>query len=101
MVPDIGVLGDYLLSIMSYKEQSSFGVDAILPLSCHMWFLPAMFIAQMVTLVLMRLKKNLPTEILIILLLLLSFVEYIPGMQPLPYCLTIGLLGAAYMFVVF
>ena len=99
MVPDIGVLGDYLLSIMSYKEQSSFGVDAILPLSCHMWFLPAMFIAQMVTLVLMRLKKNLPTEILIILLLLLSFVEYIPGMQPLPYCLTRGLLGAAYMFV--
>ena len=69
MVPDIGVLGDYLLSIMSYKEQSSFGVDAILPLSCHMWFLPAMFIAQMVTLVLMRLKKNLPTEILITQLL--------------------------------
>ena len=39
------------------------------------------------------------SEILIILLLLLSFVEYIPGMQPLPYCLTRGLLGAAYMFV--
>lgn len=99
LIPDVGDMGSYLKQIMSYKDQSLKYVDVILPMNCHLWFLPAMFCAQVITLIVIRTSKRLHIAFWIPVLFLLSLVEYINCVPPLPYCLTRGFLGAAYMLV--
>lgn len=99
LIPDFGDFGDYLKHILSYKDQSQKYVDAILPMNCHLWFLPAMFCAQIIALIAVRTSKKFHVSFWIPILFLLSLVEYINFVPPLPYCLSRGFLGAAYMLV--
>lgn len=90
--------------IMSYKAQVDIGVDVILPSNCHLWFLPAMFVAYVLFVLLVE-----PTNanhalkgVALLALLFLSSIEVIfPTVCQLPYGFGRGALGAAFMLVGF
>lgn len=93
-----------LKGIMSYKAQPVGGVDVILPTSCHLWFLPAMFTGYvMFAAIAAWTRKNLWRKLVsVVALLLLASVEVVfPEVRQLPYGIGRGALGAAFMLVGF
>lgn len=98
LLPDVGPMREIISDILSYHPQESASfVDAILPTSCHLWFLPAMFCAVVIFTAIYRQRQKLPAAAWIVLLLAAACVEYIPSVPSLPYCLSRGAMGAAYM----
>lgn len=93
-------LFDELKVIMAYKTQPQVGVDLILPSSCHLWFLPAMFTAYVFFVLLVkRVRHNhLLKAIAILGLILFASLEVlIPQLCQLPFGLGRGAIGAAFM----
>lgn len=78
-------------------NKNSFSVNIITPSGCHMWFLPAMFAAQIIVLAIMRFRHMIPYYVWIVPLVFAVFLEHLPWVPFLPYCLSRGFLGAAYM----
>ena len=92
----------YLREIMSYKAQPLNGVDVILPSNCHLWFLPAMFTAYALFVLLFKpASKNLLAKIacIIVLLAIAALEAIFPFMKQLPFGLGRGAIGAGFMFV--
>lgn len=92
----------YLKEIMSYKAHPSIGVDTILPISCHLWFLPATFTGYVMFLPLAKLsdKRGIIKLISIVVLLLVSSIEVVfPSVYQLPFGIGRGALAAAFMLV--
>lgn len=89
-----------LKEIMSFKAQPQAGVDLILPTNCHLWFLPAMFTAYSIfVLIVNAVEKNNFLKIAVILGLVLIAsieVEFTP-LRQLPFGIGRGALGAAFM----
>lgn len=99
-IPLNGGIFDELKVIMSYKAQPQTGVDLILPSNCHLWFLPAMFTAYVLFVLLVkRVRHNhLLKAIAILGLILFASLEVlIPQLCQLPFGLGRGALGAAFM----
>lgn len=97
--PCVGETGQHLLDIMSYKPQVPGMIDMLLPMNAFLWFLPAMFSANIVFwLVIRHRKPGLARDALTMLVLvLLAGVETLPGVIQLPYGLGRGFFGAALM----
>lgn len=100
-LPCIGEFGQYVLNIMSYKPQVPGFIDMILPSNCFMWFLPAMFSANIVFYFVSKYRKNTRwyDGLAIFGLLALTSLETLPGMIQLPYGLGRGFMGAAFMLL--
>lgn len=101
--PCIGEFGQYILNIMSYKPQVPGFIDMILPENCFLWFLPAMFSANIVFYLVIKYRKNTWWyDVLATLgLLVLASLETIPDMIQLPYGLGRGFFCAAFMMAGF
>lgn len=99
--PCIGAFGRYVYEIMSYKPQTEGLIDMILPSNCFLWFLPAMFSANIVFyFVIKNKRKEWWYNVLAILGLVgLASMETIPGVVQFPYGLGRGFLGAAFMLI--
>lgn len=94
----------FLKEIMSYKAQVSVGVDLILPTNCHLWFLPAMFVAySLFVLIVDKTKEsNLIKVVSVIVLTFIASIEVIfPRTCQLPFGFGRGALGAVFMLVGF
>ncbi|MBR5501646.1 MAG: acyltransferase [Oscillospiraceae bacterium] len=94
----------FLKEIMSYKAQPAYGVDVILPTSCHLWFLPAMFTGYVMFAALADWsQKNFGRKLIsLVTLLLLASVEVVfPAVRQLPYGIGRGAMGAAFMLAGF
>ena len=99
IIPFDGVF-DKLKVIMSYKAQPQTGVDLILPTSCHLWFLPAMFVAYAIfsSLVKFVQKNHLLKVLAIFCLILFASAEVVfPKLCQMPFGLGRGAIGAAFM----
>lgn len=100
IIPLNGGVFDSLKEIMSYKAQPQMGVDLILPANCHLWFLPAMYMAYIIfSLVVKFVRKNQLLKVLIVLcLILFASVEVVfPQACQLPFGLGRGAIGSAFM----
>lgn len=100
VIPFDGEMTTVLRDIMSYKAQPELGVDVLLPLSCHLWFLPAMFTGYvMFALIVEKGPAGLAPRagIIVALLLLASLEVVVPQLCQLPYGLGRGFFGAACM----
>lgn len=102
-IPSIGSFGEFLRKVSSYKPQSTSLLDLILPTSCHLWFLPALFSAEMIMYLYFKFRKNnwIYDITAIVVLLLLAGIETIPNMIQLPYGLGRGFFAAAFMLIGF
>lgn len=100
-IPSIGSFGEFLRKASSYKPQSTLLLDLILPTNCHLWFLPALFSAEIVMYFYFKFRKNTWWCDLtaIVVLLLLAGIETIPNMIQLPYGLGRGFFAAALMLM--
>lgn len=100
ILPWEGGFFDTLKDIMSYKTQPQTGVDLILPSNCHLWFLPAMFTAYTLFVLIVKVvKRNHPAKAAAIctLLLLASLELIFPQLLQLPFALGRGAFGATFM----
>lgn len=101
--PVIGPFTERLVEIMSFKQQfDPKTVEAILPLTCHLWYLTAFYSGCAVFFCCKKFnKKNslVMDGLMIVVLLLLTSIEVLPHMFQLPYGLGRGFLCAAYMIV--
>lgn len=99
--PCIGEFGQYVFNIMSYKPQAPGLIDMILPINCFLWFLPAMFSANIIFYLVSKYRKNTwcYDYLAICGLLALASIETIPGIMQLPYGLGRGFIGAAFMML--
>lgn len=97
--PKQGMLGQYFLEIVPFNNIEN--INLILPTNGHLWFLPAMFSANILFYFVVKYRKpSWLTDLAIIcLLLLLAGIETIPHMIQLPYGLGRGFFGAAIMLV--
>ena len=95
-----GSLAEGLKEIMSYKSQPQAGLDLILPSNCHLWFLPAMFTAFIIFVLLVKhVRKNhiLKAAAVLCLILFASAEVVLPELCQLPLGLGRGAMGAAFM----
>ena len=102
ILPSLGLLGSLPTDYMSYKPQAEGVIDIILPTDCHLWFLPAIFVANIIFFFIAeKLMKRGPVVLVLFIfaLLTLAGVETIPGMFQLPYGIGRGCFGAALMTV--
>lgn len=100
IMPFEGGFFDTLKEIMSYKAQPQTGVDMILPSNCHLWFLPAMFTAYVLFVLIVKAtrRSHLLKGVSICILLLLSASEVaFSQLCQLPFGLGRGAIGAAFM----
>ena len=100
IIPFDGGIFEDLKQLMSYKAQPQIGVDLILPSNCHLWFLPAMFTAYTIFVLLVKItRKNHFLKIVSVLFLVLfaSTEVIIQGFCQLPFGLGRGAIGAAFM----
>ncbi len=98
-LPYLGPFSDYVNSLKQFHPDGIEGItDVILPMTCHLWFLPAMFIASVLFyFYLNKIRKGLWTDIIAILLLcLLTYSDSITAAQ-LPYAIGRGFWGCAGM----
>lgn len=89
-----------LKDIMSYKEQVEIGVDTILPSNCHLWFLPAMFTAYVIFVLLAKksLKSHLLKGAAVLGLFFVASAEVaFAELCQLPYGIGRGAVGAIFM----
>ena len=94
----------YLKEVMAYKGQPAIGVDVILPASCHLWFLPAMFTGYVMFIILVESanKNHWLKVIYVVSLLFIASIETVfPAVCQLPLGLGRGAIGAAFMLVGF
>lgn len=100
ILPFEGGFFDSLKDIMSYKTQPHSGVDLILPSNCHLWFLPAMFTAYAIFVMLVKLVRRnhmLKAVVLLILVALAASEVVLTQLWQLPFGLGRGAIGAAFM----
>lgn len=100
IIPLNGGIFDKLKVIMSYKAQPQVGVDLILPSNCHLWFLPAMFTAYVIFVLLVKIGRRnllLKSSVLLGLVLFASAEVVFPQLCQLPSGLGRGAMGAAFM----
>lgn len=100
VLPFEGGVFDSLKNIMSYKAQPQSGVDLILPSNCHLWFLPAMFTAYAIFVLLVKVvRRNHVLKIVVLCLLIaLAALEVVfARLWQLPFGLGRGAIGAAFM----
>ncbi len=98
-VPCPDSLNNFLKGVPSFHDYTAGLLNAILPLNCHLWFLPAMFSATIFTYIYVRyFRKNLLTDMIaVILLAAFSAVESVPGMFQFPFGIGRGAIGSAMM----
>lgn len=100
IIPLNGGIFDKLKVIMSYKAQPQVGVDLILPSNCHLWFLPAMFTAYVIFVLLVKIGRRnllLKAAVLLGLVLFASAEVVFPQLCQLPFGMGRGAMGAAFM----
>lgn len=100
ILPFRGGFFDGLKEIMSYKAQPQAGVDLILPSNCHLWFLPAMFTAYAIFVLLVKAVRRShwrKAAALCGLVLFASGEVVFAGLCQLPFGLGRGAMGAAFM----
>lgn len=100
ILPFDGGVFDTLKQIVSYKAQPQTGVDLILPLNCHLWFLPATFVAYVLFVLLVRpFRRNAGCKALILsgLVLVAAAESVLLPLRQLPFGIGRGAMGAAFM----
>ncbi len=98
-LPYLGPVSDYVNSLKGFHPDGVEGfTDVILPMTCHLWFLPAMFVASVLFFVYVnRIRKGYWTDVIAILLLcLLAYSDCVFAFQ-LPYAIGRGFWGCAGM----
>lgn len=100
-LPSIGSFGEFLAKAVAYNNKVPGILNLILPTDCHLWFLPALFSAEMVMFLIFKFRKNKWWFDItaIVILLLLAGIETIPNMPQLPYGLGRGFFAAALMLM--
>ena len=98
-LPYLGPISDYVNSLKQFHPDGVEGfTDVIVPMTCHLWFLPAMFVASVLFyLYVNKLRKGLWTDIVaIVVLCLLAFTDSVSAAQ-FPYAIGRGFWGCAGM----
>ncbi|MCQ2742886.1 MAG: acyltransferase [Bacilli bacterium] len=98
-LPSIGEFGKFIAECLPQKTQTPGYLDIILSMSCHLWFLPALFSADILLYFYFKYRPDrVWLDILAVLgFLLLCGIETIPGMIQLPVGLGRGFYAAACM----
>ncbi len=98
-LPYLGPVSDYVNSLKGFHPDGVEGfTDVILPMTCHLWFLPAMFVASLLFFVYVnRIRKGYWTDAVAILLLCLLAYSESTLVFELPYAIGRGFWGCAGM----
>ncbi len=102
LFPNCGKLGQLLITSTPFTFNSEYMIDIIMPTNCHLWTLPAMFTGYLIFYSYRKVikNKNLLSDILaIIVFLLFTSIETIPGIFQLPFGIGRGFFCAACMIV--
>lgn len=102
LFPNVGSLGRYLIDIPPFTLNTKYMIDIIMPTNCQLWALPVMFSGYMIFYLYRKFLKNrnILTDVAAILVfLLLTSIETIPGIFQLPFGIGRGFICVAFMIV--
>lgn len=98
LVPELGSATQTLYWLKNFHPNGDGLIDTVLPLTCHLWFLPAMFVASCLFYVYAKKVRKAPWNdaVAIIVLCVLAWVETLFAPE-LPYGIGRGCWGCAAM----